>query len=67
MGAMYQVFVKSSMKEVEKELNKRRLGKVHIVYDIDGERLELSRRSRLKSWEEKIAYSIPGIVNTIEV
>lgn len=66
MSVIYQVFVDSSQEDIRRELNKKRLGRANIVYGIDGKRLKLSTRSRLKSWEEETLFSIPGIVNIVE-
>ena len=67
MSVIYQVFVNSSKKDVMDELNKKRLGKAHIVYGMGGEEiLELSRRNRIKPWEEEKLSSISGIVNIVE-
>jgi len=67
MGFIYQVFVNSSKEDAMKKLNKHGFGRANIVYGMDGEVLELSRRSRIKTWEEdRICSTMPEITNIVE-
>jgi len=67
MSYIYQIYVNSSLENVAKRVNRKRLGRAHLVYGMGEEILELSRRSRLKLWEEKEIFSTPGVVNVMEI